>query len=640
MTFKDVAIKNFKAHIRRYMSYFFCSSFSIMIFFMYSTILLNDKLNNSTLVAKEAMDVLTVPTVALIMFSVVFISYAHSSFIKSRQHEFGLFLSLGMSIKQIMKIIIFENGLVAIASMGVGIISGAVFSRLFFFIVLKVLKVSGIEFALPYKSLLWTLGSFSAIFLIAILASIIVAWRFQPVQLLKNNKVSQKNKISSPTLALVGISIMAGSIILLCIDFASPQGVDSRSLLMSTGICLAGLYLTISHLGGLLLKLAKKKKRIYYKNLRLFTALDYRFKQTKKIIFVTAIMVMATTFYCGAMAYFLSSADKVAVENNPFHVSFIQPSDKNIPEAELTKILTSDDTELKEHKILEVMNIKAFNRGSEESYIRKVISVDSINNITGSSLKVKQGYYIRLDQIPSKTEANENQFTKHDIGLKYGDSLVNFKFQEAVYKIYINRFQDFTVDILLLNNEDYEALKAVTDASSIENIHLLNYKDWRNTGDVVTKLNEREFFQIASRLGEYTTQKQGGSIILFISGFLGLFFFISGSVILSFRLFSEIDDEKAKYKQLSNIGIRDCEIKRTIYQELKVIFFIPVGLGALLSFLFIFAFTNDGGGQHGGPLLYNLLVSFIYFLFQIGYYFVVRRVYSGKVIESLRSFRC
>ena len=52
MTFKEVVIKNFKGNMRKYLSYFICSSFSIMIFFMYSTLVFNEKLNKSPSVEK------------------------------------------------------------------------------------------------------------------------------------------------------------------------------------------------------------------------------------------------------------------------------------------------------------------------------------------------------------------------------------------------------------------------------------------------------------------------------------------------------------------------------------------------------------------------------------------------------------
>ncbi|RSK26104.1 ABC transporter permease [Bacillus sp. HMF5848] len=652
MTFKDIALKNFTFHLRRYVSYFVCSSFTVMIFFMYSTLLLNDELINNPQVAANIMNNLIVPTVALVIFSVVFISYAYSSFIKSRQYEFGLFMSLGMPNKQIVRIIALENGLIAIASILAGILCGAIFSRIFFLLVLKVIQVTGIEFMIPPESYVVTLGTFFTIFLIAILFSIITAYRFQPLQLLKGIHTPSKNKISNPILALVGIISIIASTVSLCFKFASNEEVTTKFLLITTIICLVGVYLTISQVGGFLLKHSKKNKAFYYKHLRFITSLDYRFKQTKKILFASTIMVMVTTFYCGAMFYFLSSAEKLAIESHPYHVAFIQLSDKNnMPEAELKAILNSGETSLSEHKTLEVMEVKMIYRDVEQQISRKAISVDHLNHLTGSTYHVESGHYVLLNQVP--IENDENALV--NLTLKTRNKHVTLQYEESINKLYFNRLHTLWADIIVVNTNDYKELKRNSESTAVQYVHLLNFEDWRQTQLVVNRLNEEfseynqttppnefvaafgeteeDFFHVQSRMEHYLTQKQGSSMLLFISAFLGIFFFIAASIMLSFKLFSEMDDEKLKYKQLSGIGIRDREIRKTINQELGIVFFTPVVLGASLSLLYIYAFTREGSNIE--PLQYNLLVSMLYLVFQFIYYFIIRKVYSDKVIESL-----
>jgi len=244
----------------------------------------------------------------------------------------------------------------------------------------------------------------------AILFSIITAYRLQPIQLLKGKKLSQNNKIANPLLALGGIITVAASITSLCLKFLSQNGATSGFLLLTTVTCLAGIYITISQLGGFLLKITKKNKAIYYKNLRFLTSIDYRFRQTKKILFITTIMVMVTTFYCGATVYFLSSAEKLAIEHHPYHVAFIQLEDKNnIPQAELQDILHSGETKLSEHKTLEVLEVKMIYRDIEQRFTRKAISVVMLNNLTGSNHIVKPGHYIQLNQIPANNVEKVNE---------------------------------------------------------------------------------------------------------------------------------------------------------------------------------------------------------------------------------------
>ncbi|MBU3099033.1 MULTISPECIES: FtsX-like permease family protein [Clostridium] len=56
------------------------------------------------------------PGVMVMLFSAFFIFYAQNSFIKFRKKEFGLFMVLGMTNKNIQRMMIIENGLIAIFS--------------------------------------------------------------------------------------------------------------------------------------------------------------------------------------------------------------------------------------------------------------------------------------------------------------------------------------------------------------------------------------------------------------------------------------------------------------------------------------------------------------------------------------------
>jgi len=579
-----------------------------------------------------------------VIFSIIFISYAHSSFIKSRQEEFGLFMSIGMSSKQILKLIVIENGLIAIASMITGIVTGAVFSRLFFLMVLKVLNVKGIEFYISYKSLLLTLTVFTIVFLMVILTSLITAYKLQPLQLLKSSRIAQRNKVSKPVLALIGIAMMVFSIGALCASFASKAVMDSETFLLLTLICLAGLYVSISQFGGLLLKLSKKSKKFYYRNLTLITGIDYRFKQTKKIIFTIAIMVMITTFYCGHIMYILSFAERTAIDNNPFDIAVLEAYNENgFSEADFKVRISEKGVELTEYKTLEILNVnELYDQGEEVE--RKVISVNSLNELTNSNIELEKGAYIRLYQYPEEEELETNAYNRKDLVLKYGELIKSLKNQEVIYKKCFNIMKYNYEELLVLNHFDYESFKSRSDSSNIEKMHLLNFKDWRKSWTVVSKLtkdfskaketSEADFI-VQSKIGEYTYLKQSASLMLLICAFLGFFFFIASSVILSFKLFSEIDDERLKYKKLSTIGIKDIEIKKAINKELRLIFFLPLVLGASLSFLYIFAITRGEDVNTVEPLKFNLLVSTIYMFFQIAYYLILSRTYRDKIISSI-----
>ncbi|MDP4089557.1 MAG: hypothetical protein Q8930_09845 [Bacillota bacterium] len=296
-----------------------------------------------------------------------------------------------------------------------------------------------------------------------------------------------------------------------------------------------------------------------------------------------------------------------------------------------------------EHKVLEVTLLKAFRDGNfQYPFLKSVIDADKFNAVTGSSIHVDKRCYIRLNQSGVDSDHDENKLDTMDINLISGEISGNFKFQESVNGINFNRLELFSMDnIILMNSEDYNGFKSKVGDSELEKVHLINFKNWKNSRSTVRKLNdglkawnkttpessfikeygggrtEEELLKVSSRIESYISQRQGTSLQLFICSLLGLFFYIASTIMLSFKLFSEIDEEKEEYRRLyHNIGIKDTEVKKAIYQELGVEFFLPVVVGAFLSFVYTSAFTTDAGElARSGSLICNIGVSLVYLTF-------------------------
>lgn len=161
MTFNQILFKIFKANFRRYMLFFLCSSFAIMIFFTYSTILTNKDFMDSSKVNSSISSMLIAPSIGIILFSILFVIYAHTSFVKFRKTEFGLFMLLGMTNWNINRIMFLENSLIGLCSLATGLISGTVFSKLFYVLVSKIIDLKGIDFTISYRSYLFTVVFFT-----------------------------------------------------------------------------------------------------------------------------------------------------------------------------------------------------------------------------------------------------------------------------------------------------------------------------------------------------------------------------------------------------------------------------------------------------------------------------------------------
>jgi len=656
MTFKEIAIKNFRGNMRRYLSYFICNSFSIMIIFMFSTLIFNEKFSKSSIIEKGVMSTFVVPGVALIFFSIVFVSYSHIAFIKYRKKEFGLFMILGLSNRDIRKLILIENGIIALTSILAGIISGVIFSPLFFLIVARLINITGIPFSLNYKSFIVTIGLFTLIFAFLIFITEIITGDFEIVRLLKEDRTSSKNKIINGKLALTGVGILIGSLVFLFILYRAYEYDRGRALLICTISCLIGLYITISQLGSILIRLTKKKKT-YYKNLFLVTSLDYKFKQTKKIVFIVAIMVMVTIFYTSFSLYWFSSAEKIAAEDNPYHIAFVQNQEiNNISTERINNLVYTKENPVIEHKTIEFVEVLPLEKYRQSKFL---LCEDKLNELSKIKFHVNNGEYIKLVFYDYPDKDMKKRYYEPELTLSTVNGVRKYKCEKEVYKMLFNGSNYFEHNVIVLNSYDYNKVRSDGKNIKLGKVQLFNFKDWKKTKNIETKLKEESiicngnrpysgddnyyaianYYNCFSKIGLYNYYKQGGGISFFLSVFIGVFFFIATLIVLFLRLYSEIEDEKRKYKKIFKIGITEKEIRKNISKELGVLFFVPPVIGIIIGTVYLCCFASADGGVELGVfkeiLLCDFIMSTAYLVFQGVYYFIARKRYCDEIIESL-----
>ncbi|MEW8955453.1 ABC transporter permease, partial [Clostridium sp.] len=353
MNFNHIAIKNFKGNIKSYISYFICNTFSITIFFMYSTIFFNEDFYRSKDIEKGVMDAILIPTVALILFSVFFIIYSHSTFIKRRKREFGVFMSLGMGPLDIVKLILVENGVIAFISIAFGVLVGTIFSRLFFLFIVKLIDITSVSFSLSFKSYIFSIVVFSLIFSISILITLIQVNKFEIVKLLKSHRISEGNSKGKWWIGIVGCVFIILSMTILYIRFGKDANKDSELLLYCTVSLFIGIYLALHGLGGIILNLVRRSRNLY-RNLLVVSNLNHKFKQVKNIMFVVILLIMITIWYSGHCLNLYLSSERIARESNPYDISFIETSDnKNIDE--INNILNKEDNPITKYEKIEFL---------------------------------------------------------------------------------------------------------------------------------------------------------------------------------------------------------------------------------------------------------------------------------------------
>lgn len=597
------------------------------------SILTNKDFLNPYKVNTSLSSMIIAPTICVALFSIFFVLYAQASFIKFRKTEYGMFMVLGMTNIDVAKIMIFENSSIGFVSLITGLIFGRFFSWLFFLGAMKLIDYKGIEYSVSLNCYVYTIVFFAAIYILVILYSLFTSFRFGILNLIKASRKADKNILSNPVFAFIGIALLFFSFWDIIFNYASG---NNSVAIRSISICFIGVFFLISNVVWILEKLFKLSKKLYSNNLIFLSNIKYSFGQSKRILFLITLLVSMTIFFSSIGILFISNAQNFATKYNPYHIAYAEIYGKNklAPET-LNSIVKSDVTPLSNN-----ITVEYIQDGSVT-----ILSAEELNKKLGSDIHVNAGHFINLFQVVL-TDGYEHQMTSTD-RLTIGN--IQLTSQGKLVKVIINTLPVFGTNTIILNNYDYFKLKQQISSDQTGIIHLFNYKDWRKTAPIANKLTatlheynihntktqygsdivDSKVFSPVSRIGVYTQTKQSGGFMVFLFSFVGLLFFISAAVIIHFKLLTEFEQEKVKYKKLFKIGITKRDLAGLISKELLVLFLLPNLVATIIAAIYNYSLPIEPGKELTS-LYFSIEVGAVYLFLQVLYYFIYKKYYIGK----------
>ena len=608
-----------------------------MLFFMYASLLLNKGLQG-----REDTEVLSyvfpITMVAIALFSVFFINYAHTAFVKGRNKEFGIYISLGLNAKELRKLINLESILINISSLVVGVTVGTLFSRLFQMVILSLLEIKNIAFSMDYRPFLLTFLVFFIIFVSVMLRTIIRMRKLDITSLLQEVRKSEGRgyQKTDPIFGGLGILIIASSVIMLVV-IANNDKLNSNPfvLMIYMTVSFLGLYMTLSCGGNLIMQLFKKS-RFYYKNMLTATQLHYKFNQNKKIIFILSVLSTMTIFLVASPFSLFSLSESIA-EMAINHDEYVETSTINhLEESEIENIL--GDQNVVTNKKVKFIYLSTKKDSNKLTDTKPVISAAEYNQLTGNSVAVGKGEALNiiLDWIPG----NHGIVPGNSFTLYAGDKTYQYQIQDSRRGDWIAGMATFKSNsAIIISDADYKSLSAEISNQNIGYYHLINFKDWKKSGGINKKLQaalgESELKMIAI-LDTYKGLRSGYSVFLFVSTVMGIMFFVAGGSVLYFKQFTELPEAKASFRKLFKIGITDKEMKSVIGKELFIVFFLPLVFGTFFGTSLIYLMTYIVGGDAiiKEFITNAFMVVGIYFASQGIFYLITRSKYIGEIVKA------
>ena len=206
MSLFKLAYSNFKRSVKNYVALIISLSFSIFTFFNFQNIVFSNAMDvlkekNSDYIAI----IIQVISIVLIIFVFFFIWYATNVFLSQRKKEIGIFTFMGLDNVKIGKMYVIEVAMIGLLSLIIGLGSGALFSKLFTMLLLRLSDISvDVSFSFSIIPVLLTTALFVTIFAIMIIKGYINILRSSVLDMLS---ASKQNELREEKIFVVAIML-------------------------------------------------------------------------------------------------------------------------------------------------------------------------------------------------------------------------------------------------------------------------------------------------------------------------------------------------------------------------------------------------------------------------------------------------
>lgn len=656
MTFWQFAFKNVSRNSKAYFAYFVSSAFSIMVFFSFTVYAYHPRLQiiNKLQEQDPLMNLAGMAQFVIVLFSFFFLLYSIGTFLNVRKQQFGVLTVLGISQKQLKRLLFTENMIIGMLAIFAGIQGGLVFSNFFLLVTSKLTNAKGLYLYWPTEAIIVTTVTFIILFFIVSTFTPMFIRTRKTTRLIKNNKNKKDEKRPSILISLFALICLG-----LCYYIAGyPQGYVTEKnvqngsvyliMLSILPLVIVGTYLFFSQTFLLFIFILKKRRKFYMKQINMLWISDLasRTRSNINVLFIVSMLsALAFTIIIGLFAS-NNNTKAAIVERYPFPFTYISEGENALEQKHIATIeteLTNANFQYNKHKftVLKDTALKedvALMKMSDYNALAKQLKRPKI---TLDSTQV----YIISRYSPELLNLVSNPFAKQNT------IILGSNKKEFHIKGFINKGIEpsFALPHLIIM-EDHAIENMVPH---IETITIYNYsvENWENTiiptkkmsltiSDDAHNFQEKHKvepirvpFSIYTAADNLNYSKGNSIATFFIWTFLGFIFFIGAASVLYFRMYNDLTTERQKYITITKLGLTESEMFRSATIQLGILFFVPYIVAGVHT-LFAVKFLQS---MLAFSLLKELLIVLTFFgIIEIIFFFLIRSLYINKLSQHIK----
>ncbi|PFO48317.1 ABC transporter permease [Bacillus cereus] len=656
MTFWQFAFKNVSRNSKAYFAYFVSSAFSIMVFFSFTVYAYHPRLQSvqSFQERDPLMNLASTAQLVIVMFSFFFLLYSIGTFLNVRKQQFGILTILGISQRQLKRLLFTENMIIGILSIFIGIQGGLVFSNFFLLVTSKLTSAKGLYLYWPTEAIIVTTVTFIILFLIVSTFTPMFIRTRKTAHLIKGNKKMPAEKRPSILISLFALICLG-----LCYYIAGyPRGyvteknVQNGSVffIMSSilPLVIVGTYLFFSQTFLLFIYILKKRRKFYLKQINMLWISDLvsRTRSNINVLFIVSMLsALAFTIIIGLFA--ANNNTKASVlERYPVPFTYTSEGDNSLEQKHISTIeteLTTNNFLYKKYKFTVLKDTAS----KEDIMLMKMSDYNAIAKqlkrpeITIDSTEV----YIISRHSPELLDLVSNPFAKQNT-ITLGSNKKEFHIKGFINKGIEPSFafphlavvQDYVFDNMIPHIETtviYNYFVENWENAIVPTKNMLRVisGDAREFYEKHTEENAQVPFFIHTATDELIYGKGNAVAQFFIWAFLGFIFFIGAASVLYFRMYNDLTTERQKYITITKLGLTESEMFRSATIQLGILFFVPYIVAGVHT-LFAVKFLQS---MFSFSLLKETCIVLTFFgIIEIIFFFLIRSLYINKLSQHIK----
>ncbi|GIN56710.1 ABC transporter permease [Lederbergia ruris] len=641
MTLFRIARKNIKKNFTNYFLYFSSMIFSIVIYFTFVSLKYDETIAATTESSQKISSVFNAASVVLIIFVAIFIWYSNSFFTRKRKKEIGLYSLLGVRKKQIGRLLFYENFLMGISALLIGILLGSVLSKFFASVLMKVMGYDVMaNFAVSSAAMINTIIVFTLITVITSFHGYRLIYRFKLIDLFQADKEGEERPRASFFIAVFSIIFIGIGYWLALQNILESEawrkiGIMLTPLVIILSVIL-GTYLLFNTFIVYLLKLSIKNKRKFWRGINLISTsqLLYRMKGNARTLTIIAILSATTLTAVGASYSLYYNSKSNAELANPNSIMFMN-HDEQLANKVNEKLLQDGNHEIIYHKTIPTVPIKvdtASLNGMMGEIIQEytIISTKTFNEMAGlqgrkDHLSLEGNHAAVLDA--GYYEGLSPEYVGSSIPLHVDHLAEDITFKKLLkYNVLNSKTANITV---VLSDELFSKLEKETDHVNMEAYKFTNENQAKEINKEIESILPDDA-SFSSFYNDYALGMESTGLLIFIGAFLGLVFLAATGSIIYFKQLTEANSDKERYVILHKIGVNKQEVRKSIAKQVFFIFALPLVAGIAHSAVALTALSR--------LLQTNLVIPVficigIYILIYVIYYFLTVRTYYKIVTK-------